>query len=154
VGICPAEVKQPSDELFEHIMALSTTGTFNIGSEAIRRMVQQEQRQVQDLIPGTERNLPAGSIVNIGSGASLWGIPDMAVYCASNHAVLGLTRSWAKDWPSLRARVFQPRRRTRPFGRRSLRLSLLSSSSSFSLHLAPTAMMTPSMTGQDHIQGL
>lgn len=89
-------------------MAVNTTGTWNIGTEAIRRMSQQEQRRQPGLIPGTERSLPAGSIVNIGSGASLRGIPDMAVYCASKHAVLGLTRSWAKDWPSLRVNMVAP----------------------------------------------
>ncbi|KAK2762351.1 hypothetical protein FQN54_001361 [Arachnomyces sp. PD_36] len=107
-GICPAEGKQPSDDVFERIMAVNTTGTWNIGTEAIRRMSQQEQRQQPGLIPGTERSLPAGSIVNIGSGASLRGIADMAAYCASKHAVLGLTRSWAKDWPSLRVNMVAP----------------------------------------------
>lgn len=38
-----------------------------------------------------------GSIVNIGSVAALMGITQSAAYCASKHAVLGLTRVAAKE---------------------------------------------------------
>ncbi|EOD45838.1 putative short chain alcohol dehydrogenase protein [Neofusicoccum parvum UCRNP2] len=37
------------------------------------------------------------SIVNIGSLASLRGYRTMAAYCASKHAVLGMTRTWGLD---------------------------------------------------------
>jgi len=38
-----------------------------------------------------------GAIVNTGSTGSLFGTPGMAAYVASKHAVLGLTRSVAKE---------------------------------------------------------
>jgi len=107
-GICPAEGKMASDELFEHIMAVNSTGTWNMGTEAIVRMSEQETRSSPGLVSGSQRSLPAGSIVNIGSGASLRGIGNLAAYCASKHAVAGMTRSWAKDWPSLRINAVAP----------------------------------------------
>jgi NAD(P)-dependent dehydrogenase (short-subunit alcohol dehydrogenase family) len=38
-----------------------------------------------------------GSIVNVASGAGLMGVPGMAAYSASKHAVIGLTRSAAME---------------------------------------------------------
>lgn len=107
-GICPAEGKMASDELFARIMAVNSTGTWNMGTEAILRMTKQETRSSPGLVDGYERSLPAGSIINIGSGASLRGIGALAAYCASKHAVAGMTRAWAKDWPSLRINSVAP----------------------------------------------
>lgn len=97
-----------SDELYTKIMAVNVTGTWNIGTAVIRRMAQQESLSATGLLPGSERTLGAGNIVNIASGGALRGIGGMAVYSASKHAVLGLTRSWAKDWPSLRINAVAP----------------------------------------------
>lgn len=36
-----------------------------------------------------------GRIINIASVLGLRGVPDASAYCASKHAVLGLTKSWA-----------------------------------------------------------
>ncbi|WP_028311438.1 SDR family NAD(P)-dependent oxidoreductase [Derxia gummosa] len=47
----------------------------------------------------------AGSIVNIGSVASMLGIPTAVPYCASKHGVLGLTRALAAEWAPLGLRV-------------------------------------------------
>ena len=107
-GICPSEGKMASDDMYQRIMAVNTTGTWNVGTEAILRMSQQEQRTQPGLVPGSERTCGAGSIVNIGSGASLRGIPNLAAYAASKHAVLGLTRSWAKEWTNLRINMVAP----------------------------------------------
>jgi NAD(P)-dependent dehydrogenase (short-subunit alcohol dehydrogenase family) len=107
-GICPAEGNMASDELFARIMAVNSTGTWNMGTEAIVRMRAQEARSSPGLIPGSKRSLPAGSIINIGSGASLRGINALAAYCASKHAVVGMTRAWAKDWPLLRINAVAP----------------------------------------------
>lgn len=38
-----------------------------------------------------------GAVVNTGSTGSLYGTPEMSAYVASKHAVLGLTRSVAKE---------------------------------------------------------
>lgn len=79
-----------------------------MGSEAIRRMAKQETSVSEGLIPGSKRTLPAGVVVNISSGAAFRGIPNLAAYCTSKHAVLGMTRAWAKDWPNLRINSVAP----------------------------------------------
>ena len=38
-----------------------------------------------------------GSIVNVSSGAGLIAVPSMAAYCASKHALLGLTKTAATE---------------------------------------------------------
>lgn len=108
-GICPHEGKMASDELFARIMAINVTGSWNMGTEAIRKMTEQEGNSTAPgLLPGTERNTGAGVIVNIASGASLRGIAGLGAYCTSKHAVLGMTRSWAKEWPTLRVNAVAP----------------------------------------------
>lgn len=107
-GICPAEDKIVPDELFAKIMAVNVTGSWNMGTEAIRRMNGQELRSTEGLVPGSTRTLPAGVIVNITSGAAMRGIANLAAYCTSKHAVLGMTRAWAKDWPNLRINSVAP----------------------------------------------
>lgn len=47
----------------------------------------------------------SGSIVNIGSGAGLLGVPGHAGYVASKHAGIGLTRSAAFDYAKKGIRV-------------------------------------------------
>ncbi len=39
-----------------------------------------------------------GTIINFGSVAGLVGIPNMAAYCASKAAVIGLTKQMAIDY--------------------------------------------------------
>ncbi|GHD98969.1 SDR family NAD(P)-dependent oxidoreductase [Streptomyces alanosinicus] len=46
-----------------------------------------------------------GHIINMASFASLEGIPGLSAYCASKHAVLGLTRSAAMEVVGLGVRV-------------------------------------------------
>jgi NAD(P)-dependent dehydrogenase (short-subunit alcohol dehydrogenase family) len=46
-----------------------------------------------------------GSIVNAASVAGLMGLPHMAAYCASKHAVVGLTKTAAKEYGGQGIRV-------------------------------------------------
>ena len=39
----------------------------------------------------------SGSIVNVSSGAGLIAVPSKAAYCASKHALLGLTKTAATE---------------------------------------------------------
>jgi NAD(P)-dependent dehydrogenase (short-subunit alcohol dehydrogenase family) len=39
-----------------------------------------------------------GTVINMASIAGLGGEPDMTAYCASKHAVIGLTKSLAVEW--------------------------------------------------------
>ena len=39
-----------------------------------------------------------GRIVNIGSSSAYIGVENTSVYCATKHAVLGLSRSWANEF--------------------------------------------------------
>jgi NAD(P)-dependent dehydrogenase (short-subunit alcohol dehydrogenase family) len=52
----------------------------------------------------------AGSIVNLSSVAGHVGFPGMAPYCSSKHAILGLTRTAAKEaaWNNVRVNAVCP----------------------------------------------
>ncbi|KAH0842681.1 hypothetical protein AYO21_08975 [Fonsecaea monophora] len=89
-GICPNEGEIASDDTFDRIMAVNLKGVWNVGTEVIRRMMEQESR---------------GVIVNTASDAALKGIKGLAAYTASKHAVLGLTRVWCKEWTPKGIRV-------------------------------------------------
>ena len=46
---------------------------------------------------GAHGDVGGGSIVNAGSIAGLVGKPHTSIYCASKHAVIGLTKAAAKE---------------------------------------------------------
>jgi len=67
------------DDTFARVMAVNVTGTYNVTREALPK-------------------LPDGGRVVITS--SIWGktaVPDFSAYIASKHALIGLTRTWAKE---------------------------------------------------------
>jgi NAD(P)-dependent dehydrogenase (short-subunit alcohol dehydrogenase family) len=58
----------------------------------------------QSVLPGMKK-LGGGSIINFGSTSWMIGLGGMAVYTASKSAVLGLTRSLARDYGPFNIRV-------------------------------------------------
>ena len=67
---------------FERIMSVNLRGCFLVGREAIIRM------------RGAGRS---GRVINIASELAHLGRADYSAYCASKAAVIGLTRSWARE---------------------------------------------------------
>ncbi|MCY4151042.1 MAG: SDR family NAD(P)-dependent oxidoreductase [Aestuariivita sp.] len=82
-------------ENFQTVMNINVTGTFLV---------------LKHTIPAL-RHSGGGSIINIGSAASVQAARDtMPVYCASKHAVVGLTRVMAKSYgrENIRTNVICP----------------------------------------------
>ncbi|MBC6407809.1 MAG: SDR family oxidoreductase [Rhodobacteraceae bacterium] len=74
-------IEDQSLENFENVMSINVTGTFLM---------------MKYVIPAMRRN-GGGSIINVSSAAGVQGgRATMPVYCASKHAVIGLTRVGAK----------------------------------------------------------
>ena len=70
-------------EDFERIMRVNLRGCFLVGREAVLRM------------RGAGRG---GKVINIASELAHLGRADYSAYCASKAAVIGLTRSWAREF--------------------------------------------------------
>jgi len=68
---------------FDKIIGVNLRGTFLVGREAIRMMADQGD---------------GGRVINISSELAYLGREDFSLYCASKAGVLGLTRSWAREF--------------------------------------------------------
>ncbi len=68
---------------FDRLIGVNLRGTFLVGREAIRMMVDQGD---------------SGRVINISSELAYLGREDFSLYCASKAGVLGLTRSWAREF--------------------------------------------------------
>lgn len=68
---------------FDRVIGVNLRGPFLVGREAIRMMVGQGR---------------GGRLVNISSELAYLGREDFSLYCASKSGVLGLTRSWAREF--------------------------------------------------------
>jgi NAD(P)-dependent dehydrogenase (short-subunit alcohol dehydrogenase family) len=75
-------------EVWHKVMAVNVNGTYLCSKAAL---------------PALKR--PGGTIINFGSVAGMVGIPNMAAYCASKAAVIGLTKQMAVDYAKLGIRV-------------------------------------------------
>jgi 3-oxoacyl-[acyl-carrier protein] reductase len=68
---------------FDRLMAVNLRGTFLVGREAIRHMME---------------NDGGGRVINIASDLGYLGREKFSVYCASKAAVIALTKSWAREF--------------------------------------------------------
>jgi NAD(P)-dependent dehydrogenase (short-subunit alcohol dehydrogenase family) len=66
----------------------------------VRGLLLAMQREIKAMLVGG-----GGSIVNIASVASVVGVPQMAAYVASRHAIVGMTKSAALDYASRNIRI-------------------------------------------------
>src|SRR5262249_29952645 len=73
---------QTTKEDVDRVVGTNVRGTFLVGREAARRMLDQP---------------PEGRIINITSELAYVGRADFSAYCATKGAVLSLTRSWARE---------------------------------------------------------
>ena len=86
------EVKPLADqrlESYEEVFAINVRAPFLVMKYAIPHLLAQG----------------GGAIVNISSGGGLIGVPGASVYCASKHAVMGLTKVAAIDYAKQGVRV-------------------------------------------------
>ena len=80
---------------FDRVIAINLRGTFLVGQAAIRMMCQ---------------NTPtSGRVILIASDMAYMGRETFSPYVASKHGVLGLTRSWAKEFaPAIQVNALCP----------------------------------------------
>jgi NAD(P)-dependent dehydrogenase (short-subunit alcohol dehydrogenase family) len=86
-----AEVKSRD---WHRVLDINLNGTFYVYRSAARIMLKQDY--LKSNING--RSLQRGSIVNISSICGVVGVPLSTAYCASKHAVIGLTRTASEDY--------------------------------------------------------
>ncbi len=86
----PAPIHMAADEYWEAIIATNLTGVFKSLRAELRQMVKQGK---------------GGAIVNIGSVASLIGVPGNPAYGSSKHGVAGITKNAAVDYAPYGIRV-------------------------------------------------
>jgi NAD(P)-dependent dehydrogenase (short-subunit alcohol dehydrogenase family) len=82
-------VQDASDEEFERVMGINVRGTWLALKHEIRHMLQHG----------------GGSIVNTASTAGVTGIAGVALYTASKHAIVGLTKAAALELAPSKIRV-------------------------------------------------
>ncbi|KID84761.1 NAD(P)-binding domain protein [Metarhizium guizhouense ARSEF 977] len=96
----PTEASEAGDEYLRQLWDVNVLGTWNVNTELYRLV-----KASRESSAGGARVDALASIVNMGSMASVRGIPDAPGYVATKHAVLGLTRSFAQSWASVGLRV-------------------------------------------------
>ncbi len=80
---------EANDADFDRVMDVNARGAYFVATEAARGMVE----------------LGGGSIIQISSQMGLVGGLDRTVYCASKHAVEGMTKAMAIEWADTKIRV-------------------------------------------------
>ncbi|KAI1114232.1 NAD(P)-binding protein [Nemania sp. NC0429] len=82
-------------EDFKHVQNVNCFGTFLITNTVAAAMMSQEPMPYDRLLPG--KGNTRGSIVTVGSLASVIALPNMVQYNTAKHGVLGLTKTAALD---------------------------------------------------------
>lgn len=102
-------VHESSLDNWERVIGVNATGVFNCMRAEVSAMLQQGAFGTAAVATSSLRSAPIDllnySIVNISSSAGLAGMPEFAAYSASKHAIIGLTRSAAKEYASKGIRV-------------------------------------------------
>ena len=78
------EFTEVTDEEFQKILLTNVTAVFALSREVVKHMLQKGK----------------GSIINISSMASQYGIPKVIAYTASKSAIEGMTRAMAVELTS------------------------------------------------------
>jgi NAD(P)-dependent dehydrogenase (short-subunit alcohol dehydrogenase family) len=86
----PEPFLKVSEENLDKVLAINVKGVFLAAQAAARRMVEQHEE---------------GSIINISSQMGHVGAPNRTVYCATKHAVEGLTKAMAVELAPHKVRV-------------------------------------------------
>lgn len=94
-----------NDETFQSTIAVNLFGTWNVGTELLRHILDKNKTSGSPEFQGWTPGQGSVSIVNIGSFASYHGFPTFSAYTASKHAVLDLTRTWTLDFAPHGTRV-------------------------------------------------
>ncbi|KAI1348773.1 NAD(P)-binding protein [Xylaria sp. FL0043] len=80
---------------FKHVQNVNCFGTFLVTNIVAAAMKSQEPVPYDDSLPG--KGTTRGSIVNIGSIASVIALPNMVQYNTAKHGVLGISKTAALD---------------------------------------------------------
>ncbi|KAK7894183.1 hypothetical protein LTR67_005941 [Exophiala xenobiotica] len=86
---------------WHRVLDVNLNGTFYVYRAAAKIMLRQEHL----LSSVDQRPLQRGAIINIASILGVVGVPLSTAYCASKHAVIGLTRTASEDYAAEGLRI-------------------------------------------------